>query len=110
MLITSQWCSSRSRMAVARTSSPSTPPHSAKDLLEVMIMVPRSYLRETSWNPMLGHPYEGLRAPQSRHPAQKGTDLRASSSRVNGVLLRVRRPNQRSERRPEAPARVTRDD
>ena len=33
-------------MAVARTSSPRTWPHSLKLLLEVMIMVPRSYLRD----------------------------------------------------------------
>jgi hypothetical protein len=40
-------------MAMARTSSPRTWPHSVELLLLVMIMVPRSYLGETSWKTML---------------------------------------------------------
>jgi hypothetical protein len=47
---------------------------------------------------------------RSRGILLEGTNPRASSSHVDGALLRVRRPNRRSERRPEAPARVTRDD
>ena len=35
------WCSSRSRMAVATTASPNTPPHSATDRLLVSSVAPR---------------------------------------------------------------------
>jgi hypothetical protein len=42
MEITSQWWRSRSRIAVARTSSPNTWPHSLKVLFEVRMMEPFS--------------------------------------------------------------------
>ncbi len=42
METTSQWCSSRSKMAAASTSSPNTEPHSPKALFEVQITLPRS--------------------------------------------------------------------
>lgn len=50
MEMTSQWCSSRSRMAVARTSSPRTGPHSEKALLLERMIEPFSYRAEMSWN------------------------------------------------------------
>jgi len=40
--VTSQWCSSRSRIAEANTSSPNTLPHSLKALFEVSRIEPRS--------------------------------------------------------------------
>ena len=42
-----EWCSRRSRMAVASTVSEKISPQSAKPLLEVMITDPRSYLRDS---------------------------------------------------------------
>jgi hypothetical protein len=42
LVITSQWCRRRSRMAVARTSSPKIWPHSLKVLFEVKMIEPLS--------------------------------------------------------------------
>ena len=42
MVMTSQWCRKRSRMAVARTSLVKTWPHSLKVLLLVMMIDPFS--------------------------------------------------------------------
>jgi len=38
-----------SRIAVAMTGSPNTPPHSPTDRFEVIRIDPLSYLRDTSW-------------------------------------------------------------
>jgi hypothetical protein len=49
MFTTVAWCSSRSRMAVATTSSANTWPQSPKPRLEVSTIEPRSYQRDTTW-------------------------------------------------------------
>ena len=47
MFSTRLWCSSRSRTAEAMTVSPSSSPHSPNPLLEVRMILPRSYLADT---------------------------------------------------------------
>lgn len=51
--MTSQWWRNLSRMAVARTSSVNTWPHSLNDLLLVMMVDAFSYRRDTTWKTRL---------------------------------------------------------